>query len=123
MARNSETQALIERIESSRRHLGHEVVGLREKLDFPKQLKRRVVRNPWLLFGASATGGLILSRLIFRPRRDKKRRSGMPRLLMATLPAILKPLIKSLLNREIQRRLHGATQGPTQPDRFPLSNS
>lgn len=123
MARESETQALIERIEASRRNLGHEVIGLREKLDVPKQLKRKIRQKPWLWFGGSAAAGLLVTLVLRRPRRVKKRKSPLLQLLMPAALAILKPWLKSLATREVQRRFMPETASPEKRTQFPVSTS
>lgn len=123
MARDPETQALIDRIEASRRHLGHEVASLREKLDVPKQLKLRIARKPWLWFGGSAAAGLLVTLLLRRPRRSKKRKSTLLRLMMPAVLALLKPWLKSLATREIQRRFLPEAASPEKRTQFPVSTS
>lgn len=123
MARNSETQALIDRIEASRRHLGDEVLVLREKFDVPKQLRRRIAQKPWLWFGGSAAAGLLATLVLRRPRRSKKRKSALLRLLMPAVLAILKPWLKSLATREIQRRFLPESASPEKRTQFPVSTS
>lgn len=123
MARDSETQALIDRIEASRRHLGPEIIGLREKLDVPKQLKRKIRQKPWLWFGGSAAAGLLVTLVLRRPRRAKKRKSPLLQLLMPAALAILKPWLKSLAIREVQRRFMPETASPEKRTQFPVSTS
>lgn len=127
MARDPETQALIERLEASRRRLGGEIHALRSKLDVPARLKQGVGRHPWLWFGLSAAGGVTLSRLLRRPKRDRKTRgSGLLRRLLPMLFTLLKPWLTTLLAREIQRRFGSAATPPERGARlsgFPLSKS
>lgn len=124
MARDPQTQALIDRLEASRRRLGGEVVALKARLNVPAQIKRQVARRPWAWFGASAGVGLIASRLLRRPRRDK-RRKGVVRFLAPTLLTLAKPWLKTLLLREIQRRFVHTSSIPSNSKdsgtRFPLS--
>ncbi len=122
MARDSETQALIDRIEASRRRLGGEIVGLKAKLNLPAQFRKQIARRPWLSFGASAAGGLLLAGILRRPRRQKKRRSRLVKWATPALLALLKPWLRSVVTRELQRRFLPAARSPEMGRRFPLSS-
>lgn len=121
MARDSETQALIDRIEASRVRAGAGITGLKEKLDVPARLKREIARKPWLWFGGSAAAGLAVTFLLRRPRREKKRKSRLLKLLMPALVAVLKPYLKSLATREIQRRFLPEPPSSETRTQFPVS--
>jgi hypothetical protein len=121
MARPSETEALIARLEASRQRLGGEITALRSKLDLPARIRRQFGRRPWLWFGASAGLGLVASRMLRRRRRGKKRRRGLVRLLMPLFMGFLKPWLRSLLMRELRQRFLDPPASPERGTRFPLS--
>lgn len=123
MARPSETQALIDRIEASRRRLGGEIASLRSKLDVPARVRRQVARRPWLWFGVSAGLGLAASRLLRRRNRGKKRRRGIVRLLLPLLVGVLKPWLRTLVMRQVRQRLLDPPASFQKETRFPLSKS
>lgn len=121
MARNAQKEALIARLEDSRRHLGSELGSLREKLDVPRRVRTHIAKNPLLWFGGSAGAGLVASRLLRFPRRKKDaKKKSLIAMLVPLVFSLSKPWIRKVATREIQRRFGGAAAHDTRT-RFPLS--
>ena len=124
MARESEKEALIRRLEASRQQLGVHVAAVRHKLDVPRRVREHVARKPLLWFGGSLGVGLVASRLLRRPRKKTKAKAaGLMGILLPTLVAVLKPLLKHVVTSELQRRLMANAHPESTPPetRFPLS--
>lgn len=119
-----DTAALIERIERSRGHLGGHLLEVRRAVDVPGRIKHSIRSKPFAWFGGSMGAGVLLSRLLRRPRKAAKRTGWMGLMLTGTF-ALLKPILRGVITSELQRRFirHPEALGSPPETRFPLSKS
>lgn len=118
--RTAETEALIQRLEASRSDLGEQVVDLRQRLDVPTRIKSSVKGKPWLWFGGAMGAGLVLGRILRRPKKTKIIRKKNPLIgfALTTGFALLKTALKQVVTNELQRRR--TAQNKTTEEGLPL---
>ncbi|MBB5351151.1 hypothetical protein HNR46_001385 [Haloferula luteola] len=112
MAANSqrirEIEALIGRIEASRRSAGAEISSLRAKLDAPRRAKKHLLqftsKNPIPVFGGMLGAGFLLSRFRRRPKPAKRKR-GVLGFILGAIFAALKPTLMRILTAELRKSL------------------
>lgn len=122
-----QAEALIARLEASRRDAGRELGELRRKLDVPARLRSSLASRPGVWMGGSLGAGFALSRVLKSLLRRPKKAApstGWMALLLGTLVAAAKPLLRDLALREVRRRFLPSS-APLPPSRretrFPLS--
>ena len=122
-------EALLRRIEASRKLLGDDIAELKEKVNIPKQIKRKiggsVMDHPMGWFGGAAGAGFLASRL-FKRRGPKGAQKKNRRLaIFSILLTLLRPLIEKVITSELQRRFkdHPMVRQFLDQERFPLSKS
>lgn len=112
MARVTEKEALIRRLEESRRGMGRQVKSLQHALDIPARLKEQVKKHPLAVFGGSAAGGWVVSKILRRPKKSAPAvKKGFWGIVIPFILSVLKPVLQNLLIREVQRRSGFAGNG------------
>lgn len=72
MAQNDDKAELILELAKARNAISANVTGLRHDLDFPTRAKRAFKKHPALWLGAAAVAGLVIARVVGRPKEVVK---------------------------------------------------
>ena len=67
-SRRDQKQALVDRLEQSRRQLGRDVGALAQSVDVPSRLRKSIAQHPLKLAAGATLAGLAGASLLRRPR-------------------------------------------------------
>lgn len=116
-----EVDKLIDRIATSRDSIEIHARELRRKLDLPSRIKQSILSKPLAWFGGSLGAGFVASRLLRRPKKEKKS-GGWIVLIFGSLFTLAKPILKNVITSELQRRFmdHAGPKNTSPETRLPL---
>lgn len=77
----TEKQALIDRIESSRDQLSHDIDDIANCVDLPARIRSRIASNPLMVATSAAAAGLAGATMLRRPVRTARRLGSLRSLI------------------------------------------